>query len=151
MTPDRSIVQKPRGRRPWIWVAIGFTFVGVLYCVAQPTADRIAAHESMTNISLVGSILVEENPDIFDHNSVMRALEHYKHDDTVLLDGWGNPLVLYVSNTDPPNYLIMSFGRDGTCGDCYEKFVDSLDSDLMWRDGSWLQVYTSESRQVILS
>lgn len=141
----KSVNGKPVYRRPWIWMAIGLTVAGVIYCVAQPTAERIAAHQSGTNISLVGSILVEEKPDIFDRESVKMALEKYKHDETVLLDGWGNPLVLYVSNTTPPSYLVMSYGRDGVRGGCCEKFVDSLDSDLVWRDGSWLQVYTSDS------
>ena len=144
MKMNRSIVSKPR--RPWIWVwaAVGFSFLGVLFCVAQPTAERIAAHKSMTNISYVGSVLLVEKPDIFDEEAVLRALEKNNNDGSALVDGWGNPLVLYESNTDPPSYLVMSFGRDGIRGDCCEKFVDNLDSDLVWRDGDWLQVYNNE-------
>ncbi len=146
MTSSQSIEEGARRHRLWVWSAVGLTLGGVLYGIAQPTADRIAAHTSMTNISLVGSILVQENPDIFDRDSIGRALDEYKHDEAVLVDGWGNPLILYVSNTTPPSYLVMSLGRDGVRGGCCEKFTASLDSDLVWRDGAWLQVYTSESK-----
>ena len=149
------MAKEPRDRqqgrfRIWVWVASGLILIGVLYCIAQPfsdrVSDRISAHESMTNISLVGSILVEEDPDIFDRASILDALQEYQHDESVLLDGWGNPLVIYVTNTTPPSYMVVSYGRDGVIGGCCEKFVDDLDDDLVWRDGSWLQVYTSESR-----
>lgn len=120
--------------------AIVLLFLSTFYF--YETRQRLKAKLTTTRMNQLADLLRAIEPEGIERAGLERLNTNARREPSSLEDGWGNPLLVERTNSEPPRFRVISLGRDGKKGDCCQRWVHGQwDEDAILEGKDWKQVW----------
>ena len=149
MSKDQTqpIASRLTKRRVGVTLVIGAIIVSAFFW-SQHQYERLRAKQTLTNISTLGKICLNEQPEAVDRESLRRLAERLGalRADELLEDGWGNEIkVIRSTDQSGVHYTVFAVGPEPILNSPVESFEGAppevSQAAFVWKDGTWIRDY----------